>query len=177
MSSQITDVLIVGAGAFGLSCAWHMARRDAGARILVLDEGEFASGATGRNGAGFRMQWGLELNIRLCQESIRFFETAAETLDYPRGIEIKQDGYLVLAHSDKAFARLQEAVRTQRGFGVPSEMLAADECCRMVPVLGRNRLLGGSFCAKDGSASPFLWLDALLRAARREGVDVQYGTR
>jgi glycine/D-amino acid oxidase-like deaminating enzyme len=40
MSSQITDVLIVGAGAFGLSCAWHMARRDAGARILVLDEGE-----------------------------------------------------------------------------------------------------------------------------------------
>src|SRR5829696_9009212 len=28
-----------------------------------------------------------------------------------------------------------------------------------------------------GSASPFLWLDALLRAARREGVDVRYGTR
>ena len=177
MSSQITDVLIVGAGAFGLSCAWHMARRGTGARLLVLDEGEFASGATGRNGAGFRMQWGLELNIRLCQESIRFFETAAETLDYPRGIELKQDGYLVLAHSDKAFDRLQEAVRTQRGFGVPSEMLDADECCRMVPVLGRNRLLGGSFCAKDGSASPFLWLDALLRAARREGVDVRYGTR
>jgi sarcosine oxidase subunit beta len=56
-------------------------------------------------------------------------------------------------------------------------MLDPDECCRMVPALGRSRLVGGSFCAKDGSASPFLWLDALLRASRREGVDIRYGTR
>jgi sarcosine oxidase, subunit beta len=177
MTDQVADVVIIGAGAFGLSSAWHMAKRRNGARIVVLDEGEFASGATGRNGAGFRMQWGLELNIRLCQESIRFFESAAETLDYPRGIELKQDGYLVLAHTEKAFERLDSAVRTQHRFGVPSEMLDPDDCCRMVPSLGRNRLVGGSFCAKDGSASPFLWLDALLRASRRERVDVRYGTR
>ena len=53
------------------SCAWWMSKRRDGSRILVVDEGEFAGGASGRNGAGFRMQWGLELNIRLCQESIR----------------------------------------------------------------------------------------------------------
>jgi sarcosine oxidase, subunit beta len=47
----------------------------------------------------------------------------------------------------------------------------------MVPVLGRDRLLGGSFCGLDGSASPFLWLDALLRACRRQGVEVVYGAR
>src|SRR5581483_4531697 len=62
------DVLIVGAGAYGLSCAWWMAKRRTGASIMVVDQGEFASGASGRNGAGFRMQWGLEMNIRLCQE-------------------------------------------------------------------------------------------------------------
>ena len=82
MSDPAYDVLIVGAGAYGLSSAWWMARRRSGARILVVDEGEFASGASGRNGAGFRMQWGLELNIRLCQESLNFFETAVEQLDY-----------------------------------------------------------------------------------------------
>jgi sarcosine oxidase subunit beta len=37
--------------------------------------------------------------------------------------------------------------------------------------------VGGSYCARDGSASPFLWLDALLKACRREKVDVRYGTR
>ena len=93
------------------------------ARILVVDEGEFASGATGRNGAGFRMQWGLELNIRLCQESIGFFERAAEELDYAPGIELKQDGYLVLAHSAKALASLKAAVDTQHRFGADAAEL------------------------------------------------------
>ena len=69
MNNPSADVLIIGAGAYGLSCAWSMAKKRSGARILVVDAGEFASGASGRNGAGFRMQWGLDLNIRLCQES------------------------------------------------------------------------------------------------------------
>lgn len=177
MSSAKFDVLIIGAGAYGLSCAWWMAKRRTGARILVVDEGEFASGASGRNGAGFRMQWGLDLNIRLCQESIRFFETAAEQLDYPRGIELKQDGYLVLAHSPKALATLRSSLEIQHRYGVPSELLDADDCVKMVPALGRNRLAGGTFCGKDGTISPFLLLDSLLKACRREKVDVRYGTR
>ncbi len=177
MPHRTADVLIVGAGAFGLSCAWWMSKRRDGSRILVVDQGEFAGGASGRNGAGFRMQWGLELNIRLCQESIRFFESAAEELDYPPGIALKQDGYLVLAHSEKALKSLGAAVETQHRFGVPSEMLDAQDCLKMVPALGRNRLLGGSFCGLDGSASPFLWLDALLRACRRQGVEVVYGVQ
>jgi sarcosine oxidase subunit beta len=177
VSNAKFDVLIIGAGAYGLSCAWWMAKRRTGARILVVDEGEFASGASGRNGAGFRMQWGLDLNIRLCQESIRFFETAAEQLDYPRGIELKQDGYLVLAHSPKALATLRSSLEIQHRYGVPSELLDADDCVTMVPALGRNRLAGGTFCGKDGTISPFLLLDSLLKACRREKVDVRYGTR
>jgi sarcosine oxidase, subunit beta len=177
VSNAKFDVLIIGAGAYGLSCAWWMAKRRTGARILVVDEGEFASGASGRNGAGFRMQWGLDLNIRLCQESIRFFETAAEQLDYPRGIELKQDGYLVLAHSPKALATLRSSLEIQHRYGVPSELLDADDCVKMVPALGRDRLAGGTFCGKDGTISPFLLLDSLLKACRREKVDVRYGTR
>jgi sarcosine oxidase, subunit beta len=177
MNTMQADVLIVGAGAYGLSCAWWMAKRRSGARILVVDEGEFASGASGRNGAGFRMQWGLELNIRLCQESVAFFETASEQLDYPRGIELKQDGYLVLAHSDKALASLEASLEVQHRHGVPSELLGAEDCLRMVPALGRERLVGGTFCGKDGSVSPFRLLDGLLRACRRENVEICYGTR
>ncbi len=177
MTTHTTDVLIVGAGLYGLSCAWWMARRQSGARIMVVDDGEFANGASGRNGAGFRMQWGLDLNIQLSQESTAFFENAAELLDYPRGIELKQDGYLVLAHSQKALSKLNDSIAIQHRYGVPSELLDADACMKMVPALRQDRLVGGTYCAKDGSASPFRLLDALLIASRRERVDVRYGTR
>lgn len=172
-----TDVLVVGAGVYGLSSAWWMARRRSGARITVVDEGEFASGASGRNGAGFRMQWGLDLNIQLCRESTAFFENAAALLDYPRGIEVKQDGYLVLAHSQNALDRLNASIAIQHRYGVPSESVDADACMKMVPGLNGERLVGGTYCGKDGTASPFRLLDALLTASRREGVDVRYGTR
>ena len=175
--SATTDVLVVGAGVYGLSSAWWMARRRSGTRIMVVDEGEFASGASGRNGAGFRMQWGLDLNIQLSKESIDFFENAAELLDYPRGIELKQDGYLVLAHSRNALDRLKASIAIQHRYGVPSESLDAQSCVKMVPALNGERLVGGTYCGKDGSASPFRLLDALLIALRRERVDVRYGTR
>ena len=172
-----TDILVIGAGIYGLSSAWWMTRRRSGARIMVVDDGEFASGASGRNGAGFRMQWGLDLNIQLSKESTAFFENAAELLDYPRGIEVKQDGYLVLAHSQNALDRLNSSIAIQHRYGVPSELLDADACMKMVPALSRERLVGGTYCGKDGTASPFRLLDALLIASRRERVDVRYGTR
>ena len=177
MTAATTDVLVVGAGFYGLSCAWSMTRLGSGARIIVVDEGEFASGASGRNGAGFRMQWGLDLNILLSRESTAFFENAAELLDYPRGIELKQDGYLVLAHSQNALDRLNASIAIQHRYEVPSELLDADACMKMVPALNRERLVGGTYCAKDGTASPFRLLDALLTASRRKQVEVRYGTR
>ena len=177
MTAATTDVLVIGAGFYGLSSAWSMTRLGSGARIMVVDEGEFASGASGRNGAGFRMQWGLDLNILLSRESTAFFENAAELLDYPRGIELKQDGYLVLAHSQNALDRLNASIAIQHRYEVPSELLDADACMKMVPALNRERLVGGTYCAKDGTASPFRLLDALLTASRRKQVEVRYGTR
>ena len=177
MTAATTDVLVIGAGFYGLSSAWSMTRLGSGARIMVVDEGEFASGASGRNGAGVRMQWGLDLNILLSRESTAFFENAAELLDYPRGIELKQDGYLVLAHSQNALDRLNASIAIQHRYEVPSELLDADACMKMVPALNRERLVGGTYCAKDGTASPFRLLDALLTASRRKQVEVRYGTR
>jgi len=83
----------------------------------------------------------------------------------------------VLAHSQRALDKLNASIAIQHRYGVPSELLSADDCMRMVPALRRDRLVGGTYCAKDGSASPFRLLDALLIACRREGVDIRYGTR
>ncbi len=51
------------------------------------------SGATGRCGAGIRMQWGgTERNCKLAKMSVEFYENANEVLGYERDIEFNQGG-------------------------------------------------------------------------------------
>lgn len=173
--SEFADVLIIGGGAYGLASALWMAERNTGARILVVDRSDFAAGGSGRNGAGFRTQWGLEFNIRLSQESVAFFEDAEHRLDYPGGIDIKQRGYLLLAHTASMLDSFKQNVATQHTFGVESEVVDVDRCLELAPGIDPRRIVGGAFCEKDGTASPFLFLDAMHRAASRAGAEIRYG--
>ncbi|HET6702292.1 MAG TPA: FAD-dependent oxidoreductase [Gemmatimonadaceae bacterium] len=52
----IADVVIIGAGLTGASAAYHLAQEvAAGARIVVLEQGEPAGEASGRNGGNFEL--------------------------------------------------------------------------------------------------------------------------
>lgn len=171
------DTVIIGAGAYGLSAAWHLACKDPSRKILVLDAGDFAANGTGRCVGGVRTQWGHESNIRMCMESIVFFEQAGERLDYPGGIEFKQQGYLLLSWEEETLNRFHAAQPAQHAHGVESRILTAEEVSGISPHANRDGLLGGAICLRDGALNPFRWLDALLTAARRCGVQVAFGTR
>lgn len=52
----VADVVIIGAGLTGASAAYHLAQEaKSGARIVVLDQGEPAGEASGRNGGNFEL--------------------------------------------------------------------------------------------------------------------------
>lgn len=177
-SNGITaDVLIVGAGFIGLSVACSLLAKDPSLSVLIADAGDFASGGSGRNGAGIRMQWSRDFNIELSRESVETFENVEELHGYPGGIDFRQHGYLILAHSDDALMTLRNAVAVQNSMGVPSELIDAASCRRLQPGLNVEGLRGGAFCGKDGTANPFKWLDALLKTSRNRGARVHYGCR
>lgn len=171
------DIVIVGAGFLGLSTAWSLTLKDPSLRITIFDAGDFASGGAGRNGSGIRLQWSRDFNIHLARDSLEIFENSETLLDYPGGVELRQVGYLILAHSPQMMGALEQGVEIQRGLGVPSQIVTPEECRKIQPGLQVDGLLGGSFCGKDGIASPFKWLDALNRAVLRAGVDVRWGQK
>lgn len=167
---KTADAVIVGGGINGVAVAYQLARR--GLKPLVVEKGFLASGSTGRCAAGVRQQWGTEMNVRLARSSIKMFETLAEELEYRRGIEFKQRGYLMLAYHERQWEQFARNVALQQELGVPVEMLSPREALEVVPYLNLEGVLGATFCPEDGHANPFLTVDAFARAARRLGTEI-----
>ena len=127
MSRETCDILIVGGGAVGLACAWALLERDPATDVLVLDAGDFAAGGSGSNGSAFRTLWSRHFNILMSRESLAVFRDAAAVFDYSAGIELREEGYLILAHDPAGLAGFRTAEATLAGLGIPAEVIGADE--------------------------------------------------
>lgn len=165
------DVVIIGGGISGCSIAYNLAKKGV-KNVVVLEKNFLASGSTGRCGAGIRQQWGTEMNCRLSMESIKFFETANEELEYDGDIEFKQGGYLLVSSTEKEDAQFKKNVELQKSLGIPVEYLTPKEATKIVPYLNASIIRSATFCPKDGHLNPFLTTDAYAKAARRLGVKI-----
>ena len=163
------EVVIIGGGISGCSTAYNLAKKGV-KNIVVIEKSYITSGSTGRCGAGVRMQWGTEMNCKLAKKSIEFYENANDILKYDGDVEFKQEGYLLIASTDKEMEQFHENVKIQNKLGIPSKILTLDEAKEIVPYLNTDILTGTSYCSKDGFLNPFLTTDAFYKAAKRLGV-------
>lgn len=163
------DIVIIGGGVSGCSTAYHLAA--AGIKnIVVIEKKYLCSGSTGACGAGVRMQWGTEMNCRFARHSIEFYEHANDTLQYEDDIEFKQKGYLLIADTPHEIEQFERNIKVQHACSVPSKMVSLQQAKELVPHLNTEKLLGATFCPKDGFLNPFKTTDAFYRAAKRLGV-------
>lgn len=142
------DVVVVGAGIVGLSIAFHLV--EGGATVTVVDRAGIGAGASGVQPGGVRQQWGTATNCLLVQESLRFYADAVERLQMRVDPRFRTCGYLFLAHSEAAVARLRENVALQNGLGVPSRIVSPAEATQLVPDLDATSVVGGAWCGEDG---------------------------
>jgi sarcosine oxidase subunit beta len=142
------DVAVVGAGVVGLAIARELDRR--GSQVAVFERTAIGSGASGVQPGGVRRQWGTPVACRLASESADFYAKAEEELQSQVSLAFRRCGYLFLAHSDDALARLAANVAVQNDVRVPSRIVSADEAAELVPGLVRDQILGGAWCADDG---------------------------
>ncbi len=167
------NIVIIGAGVSGVSIAYNLAKKGV-KDIIVFDDNYLTGGATGRCGAGIRQQWGTKINCLLAKKSVEFFETAEEELKYPRDIEFKQEGYLVVATNEEEDQEFAKNVKLQNSLGIPAKVLTPLEAQKIVPHLNLDIVTSATFCPTDGHLNPFKVTEAYYLAAKRLGVKFYY---
>lgn len=173
------DVVVVGGGVIGLSCAWRLAQ--AGARVAVLERGEPGGGAT-RVAAGMLAPVGeltfgepelLELTLaaaRLYPEFVAELEAATgESTGYERL------GALHVALDRDEAAQLRRVHDLQRSLELEAEWLPPRRCRDLEPGLTPS-FHGGVLAAGEAAIDPRRLTRVLLAACAAEGVEVRTGT-
>jgi len=173
------DVVIVGGGVIGLSCAWRLAQR--GARVAVLERGEPGCGATGV-AAGMLAPVGeltfgepelLELTLAAARLYPEFVAELEEASGESTGYE--QLGAMHIALDGDEAAQLRRVHDLQRSLDLEAEWLPPRKCRDLEPGLTPS-FHGGVFAAGEAAVDPRELTAALQRAAQAKGVEVMTGS-
>ncbi len=137
------SVIVVGAGASGLSAAWWLARE--GVDVLVLDRGIAGWEASGRNGGGCTHHFS-----PLFAEEQRLWPQMDDLLGYPTEF---QPGRIRIAFSEHHFRLYGRAASNAERQGFMSDTLDAQAVRDMVPLAGEGPV-GGYHHRFGGHANP-----------------------
>ena len=137
------SVIVVGAGASGLSAAWWLAR--AGVDVLVLDRGIAGWEASGRNGGGCTHHFS-----PLFAEEQRLWPQMDDLLGYPTEF---QPGRIRVAFDARQMLLYGRAVANAQRQGFQSDVLDAAGLRAAVPLVG-NGAVGGYHYRFGGHANP-----------------------
>ncbi len=166
-----SDVVIVGGGVIGASVAFHLA--EAGADVILVERNELASGSTSRAAGGIRAQFSDVLNIEISKRSVDAFKDFARRPGWE--IDFRQVGYLFALSSEEEMRLFERNAELQRGLGVPTEILSANEAVELSPLLDGEGILGAAFCPDDGHATPEAVVQGYAYAARQFGARIEVG--
>ena len=166
---EAVDVVVVGAGIVGASCAYHLARD--GATVAVLESYEAAAmGSSGRSFASIRAQWADATNIALSWGGIRTYRDFA-TL---HGVDVGYvpSGYLFLVPAPEWESHL-DAVALQRSMGIAVNVLTPEEA-QQYASFDTAGLGGCTWGSADGVVDPHLVTTTYLSMARKLGATVHF---
>jgi len=172
---KTADVVVIGGGVIGCSTAYNLAKLGAG-KVVVLEKKYLASGATGRCGAGMRMQWGTETNCLLSRESVKMLSHLPELLNVDVDIEFTQNGYLMPAYSEKMAEQFKKNLVLQNSLNIPARWVTPEESLEIVPFLNTKGMFGATYCAEDGHCNPFKVTEAYAQAAKNLKVEIYTDT-
>jgi len=171
--TETADVIVVGAGVQGASLAFHLARR--GVRVLVLERGTVASGATGRSSGFVRMHYDLEAESRLAWASFPYFRDWAELVGAGE-CGFVRTGFIELVPAPLV-GNLRANVAIHQRIGIPTSVIGPDEVARLLPGIVTDDIVAAAHEPESGYADPAGTAAGFLAAARDRGARLVQGCR
>jgi sarcosine oxidase subunit beta len=153
------DVIVVGAGISGAATGYHL--RKAGAKTLLLERGEPASGGTGKSAAIIRQSYSTPLLVRLARASITMFENAKVELGREAGFV--QSGYCFVLSKDMLEGG-RKNIAMQRGLGIVNEWSEGAGFSQHLPEINPDGIAGIVYEPHGGYADPVQATEAYVGA-------------
>jgi len=161
-------VVIIGGGAVGASCAYHIAK--AGWDVVLLEKNELTAGSTWHaagNCPSFSTSWAV---MNMQRYSLDLYRRLADEVDYPMNYHVT--GSIRLGHSKE---RMQEFERA-RGMGIYQgmdlAMMQVSDIKERYPFIETHDLSGGLYDPDDGDIDPAQLTQALAKGARQMGAKI-----
>ncbi|WP_417206286.1 GcvT family protein [Antarctobacter sp.] len=162
-------VVIIGGGAVGASCAYHIAK--AGWDVVVLEKNELTAGSTWHaagNCPSFSTSWAV---MNMQRYSLDLYRRLADEVDYPMNYHVT--GSIRLGHSRERMQEFERACSMGRYQGLDLEMLAVSDLKARYPFLETHDLTGALYDPDDGDIDPAQLTQALAKGARMAGARIE----
>ncbi len=175
MADSRAEVVVIGGGARGCSCAYHLAK--AGVKVTLVEKDGIASACSGATFALINVSYKDPAHYAaLSLESATLFagleQELGEDLDYrPVG------NMSSLVEDEQELPGLQQFIQRQNQVpGLKLELLSSEEARKLEPALTPT-ILAASFSAQDGHINPYKLTVGYARAARRLGATILTRTK
>jgi glycine cleavage system aminomethyltransferase T/glycine/D-amino acid oxidase-like deaminating enzyme len=167
-------VVVIGGGVGGCAILYWLTRLGWDDVVLV-ERAELTSGSTFHS-AGLVGQLRGSLSLtRMMMSSVELYRTLGAEVGLETGW--REVGSLRLASSQERMEELARQSGWAKTFGLPLELVSAEEAQRLFPPMSTEGVLGAAFLPTDGYIDPSQLTFALAEGARRGGADLYQRTR
>src|SRR6056297_207082 len=158
--------VIIGGGAVGASCLYHLAKAGWTDSVL-LERNELTADSTWHaagNVPTFSTSWSV---MNMQRYSTELYARLGAEVDYP--MNYHQTGSIRLAHSRERMQEFERAKGMGRHQGMDLEILGVDEIKARYPFIETHDLKGALYDPNDGDIDPAQLTQALAKGAREMG--------
>jgi 4-methylaminobutanoate oxidase (formaldehyde-forming) len=166
--------VVIGGGVGGAAILYWLTRLGWTDTVLV-ERSRVTSGSTFHS-AGLVGQLRGSLSLtQMMMNSVELYRALGKEVGLETGWH--EVGSLRLASSQERMEELSRQAGWAKTFGLPLELVSAQEAQRMFPPMSTDGVLGAAFLPTDGYIDPSQLTFALVEGARRRGAEICEDTR